>query len=169
MLLSVEIRTYNGHGAVSRFRKQKVKKWRNSARRRKALDIDECNNVGYLRSCPPRTIKQINKLKYHRRTLRILVEYNFEESNSWNPNNLHCIACDATVTSKKQLSIYFKSTKHKQKIWNCTPKYCSACEIYYGFCTEQLWEAHILSRWHKSTLSKLPAFKQKLSEYGFTD
>ena len=148
---------------------KKVKKRTGRGLRGKALRNNECNTIGYLHSCPPRTIKQVDKLKYHRRISRVLVDNNFAESNSWKPNDLHCIAFDTTVTSKEQISLHFKSTKHEIKIWNCTPKYCSPCGIYYGFSTEQLWEAHIRSRRHKSTLSKLPIFKQKISEYGFTN
>ena len=131
---------------------KKVKKRRGRGRRGKALRNNEYNTIGYLHSCPPRTIKQVGKLKYHLRISRVLVENNFKESDSWKPKDLHCIACDTTVTSKKKLSLHFKSTKHKIKILNCTPKYCSPCGIYYGFSTEQLWEAHIRSRRHKSTI-----------------
>ena len=148
---------------------KKIRKRRGRGQRGKAIRNNPCNSVGYLRSCPPRTIKQENKLKYHRRISRILGEPHFENSTSWKPNDLHCTACNTSVTSKKQLALHFKSNRHKHNIWNCTPKYCSPCAIFDGFCTEQLWEAHILSRRHKSTISKLPAFKRQLSEYGFTN
>ena len=148
---------------------KKIRRRRGRGQRGKAISSNPCNTIGYLLSCPPRIIKQENKLKYHRRISRILGQPNFENSTSWKPNDLHCTACNTTVASKKQLAHHFKSNKHKHNIWNCTPKRCSPCAIFDGFCTEQLWDAYILSRRHKSTLSKLPAFKRQLSEYGFTN
>ena len=148
---------------------KKIRKICGRGKRGKQLRNNVCNTIGHLRSCPPRTIRQANKIKYHRRISRIIAQDNFEESTSWKPNDLYCIACKTSVTGKKQLAQHFKSKKHKHKIWNCTPKYCAPCGIYHGFSTEQLWRAHISSRSHKSAISKLPHFKRQPNEYGFTN
>ena len=115
---------------------KKITKKRRRGQRGRALRNNSCISVGHIRSCPPLSIKQETKLKYHCRISGILEQNEFENSKSWKPNDLHCTVCSTTVTSKKSLAQHFKSTKHKHKIWNCTPNYCSPCGIYQGFCTE---------------------------------
>ena len=148
---------------------KKIRKRRGRGQHGKKLRRNACNAVDFNCSCPPRSIKQENELKYHRRILRILVQNFFEESKSWTLNDVHYTACNTTVTSKKQIDHYFKSNKHNNNIWNWTPKYRSPWAIFDRFCSEQLWEAHILSRRHKSAISKLLDFKRQLSEYVFTE
>ena len=137
--------------------------------RGKELKNSICNSIGHLRSCPPRSIKQANQLKYHRRVSRIIGNTSFEDSPLWKPNDLNCVVCNISVTGKKQLVQHFKNTKHKNNVWKCTPKYCDPCGIYYGFSTEQLWTAHTSSRKHYTNIQKLPVAKQYPSEYGFTN
>ncbi len=70
---------------------------------------------------------------------------------------------------EKQSKQHFNNSSHKKALWSCTPKYCAPCGIYGGFPTEQFWKAHISSRRHNSTISKLPVSKQIPNEYGFTN
>ena len=149
--------------------KSKIVKKRGRGQRGKELRNNICNSISYLRRCPPRTCRQAYQVKYHRRISRIFADKNYEASTSWKPNDLHCAVCNISVTGKKQLLQHFKNTKHNNNLWKCTPKYCDPCGIYYGFSTKQLWEAHISSRKHNLSISKLPPARRQLSEYGFTN
>ena len=115
---------------------KKIRKIRGRGKRGKELRNNIFNTIYYLRSCPPRTIQQTNRLNVHRRISRIIGETNFENSTSWKPNDLTCAVCNTPVTCKKQLAKYFKSKKHKLKTWNCTPKYCAPCSVFHDFSTE---------------------------------
>ena len=147
----------------------KTRKNRGRGQRGKALRSNPCNSVGYLRSCPPRTIRQANKLKCHKRISRIFKNPKFEYSPDWKPNDLYCGICNTTTTGKRQLAQHFKSIKHKNGVWACTPKYCDPCGVYCGFDTEQLWKVHIVSRRHTTKISSYPIRKQVPGEYGFTN
>ena len=148
---------------------KKIWKIRGRGKRGKELRNNICNKTGFLRGCTPRTIQLTNRLNYHRRISRIIGEINFGNSTSWEPNDLTCAVCNTPFTSKMQIVQHFKSKKQEWEIWNCTPKYCAPCGIFHEFSIEQLWTAHISSRSYKSAISKLPYFKRRLSEYGFTN
>ena len=135
----------------------------------KALRSNSCNFVGHLRSCPPRNIRQANKLKYHKRISRIFKDPKFETSPDWKPNDLCCRICNTTTTGKRKLAQHFKSIKHKTAVWVYTLEYCDPCGIYCRFETEQLWKAHIVSLRHTTKISSHPIRKHVPHEYGFTN
>ena len=83
---------------------KKIRKIWGRGKRSKELLNNVCNKIGYLRSCPPRTIQQTNRLNYRRRISRIIGENDFEHSTSWKPNDLTCAVCNTPVTSKKKLA-----------------------------------------------------------------
>ena len=163
---SITIQSSNRREPISR----KIGKTRSRGQRGKYLRENLINLSNTARSCPPRSLAQTEKLKYHRRVNSIFSEGgNFENSKNWKPNDLTYIVCDTSVTGKKQLKQHFKNSKHKKALWKLTPKYCAPCGIYSGFPTQQLWNAHISSRRHNSVITKIAAPRRIQNEYGFTN
>ena len=72
-------------------------------RRGKAIHCILSNTVAHLRSCPPKTPKQKNKLKLRSRFSRILVQNNFKDSKSWKDDDLHYVLCKIFVPRKSSL------------------------------------------------------------------
>ena len=155
-----EIRnSLNSHYSIPKIIKKKSKK----GTRGKNLRNNPLNNNSYHRRCPPRTRAQKGKLEYHNRVLS-----NFENSEdpnfkaTWYPADLKCHVCNVKCNKHSQLEQHFSSNKHKISVWNCTPKYCAPCGIFWGFRTPQLWEAHISSKKHNNKVgNRVP------SVYGF--
>ena len=109
-------------------------------------------NNSFYRSCPPGTSVQQGKLDYHVRVVQNLKNPN---SAIWYPNDLKC-------NSTSQLLQHFSTSKHKLEVWNCTPKYCSPCGIYWRFRIPQICEAHISCRKHNKKIGgRVPSI------YGF--
>ena len=138
------------------------KNFKKGSRRKNLLKNVLSNNSDHRR-CPPRTKAQQGNLDCHNR-----ISLNFENSRNnnfkpiWYPNDLKCRVYNIKCNKHNQLESHFSSNKHKISMWNCTPKYCVPCGIYWAFEAPQLWEAHISSKKHNNRIGdKIP------SVYGF--
>jgi len=131
-------------------------------KRGKALRNNPLNNLGFLKACPERSIKQNYLLNYHKRVLRVLRGHRTADKKGLQTDDLNCKICDTLSNSQDQLRTHFQSKKHKLAVWKLTPKYCKHCRIYSGFATPELWNSHISSSAHiKKAGNKVPG------EYGF--
>ena len=117
----------------------------------KNLLKNSLNNYSYHRLCPPPNRAQQGKLDHHNwisLKFENLGNNNFKPT--WYPNDLKSHVCNIKCNKYDQLESHFSSKKHKISAWNCTPKYCAPCVIYWGFKNPQLWEAHISSKKHNN-------------------
>lgn len=113
-------------------------------------------------TCPPRTPKQADHLRYHRRILDRFKEIHRIGAANFERGDLYCRVCDKGTTGLQQLKNHFSSKQHKVAVFRCTPKYCVPCGITVSFGTPQLWDAHLRSRRHQSK-----ARGKSSSQYGF--
>lgn len=146
---------------------RKIGKNRRRGSRGNYLKNNPTNNCSYERRCAPRTVAQEGKLRYHRKIVDFFQRKKSDNSLTLRPTELKCAVCEKDFNSCNQLSDHVKSSKHLNQLWNCTPKYCAPCGIFWGFNTKQLWEAHISSKKHNTKISKLPDSKKTLTDYGF--